>query len=84
MMMNGKGFGRKRSWPNSKVLSWHYPAGTDEIHEEMSVRIAGRRGRDLNLGTPEYKAGVLTTRPQRSPSIVGEQGHFETHFHISC
>jgi hypothetical protein len=27
MIMNWKGFGRKQSWPNFKVLSRHSPAG---------------------------------------------------------
>jgi hypothetical protein len=30
------------------------------------MRIAGRRGHDLNRGIPEYEAGVLTTRTRRS------------------
>jgi hypothetical protein len=30
------------------------------ITTKTSIRIAGRRGRDLNPGTPEYEAGVLT------------------------
>jgi hypothetical protein len=34
MMMNWKGFGRKWSRPNFKVLSWHSPGGTEENHEE--------------------------------------------------
>jgi hypothetical protein len=33
-MMNWKGFWRKRSWPNSKVLSWYSPGGTEENHEQ--------------------------------------------------
>jgi hypothetical protein len=28
--MNCKGFGRKRSWPNIKVLSWHLYAETEK------------------------------------------------------
>jgi hypothetical protein len=28
------------------------------------------RGRDLNTGLPEYEAGVLTTRTQRSVSVL--------------
>jgi hypothetical protein len=38
-MMNWKGYGRKRSWPNFKVL-FHLPGGTEENHENP-VRIAG-------------------------------------------
>jgi hypothetical protein len=32
---------------------------------KTSVRIAGLRDEILNSGPPEYKAGVLTTRPRR-------------------
>jgi hypothetical protein len=34
MMMNWKGFGRKGSWPNYKVLSWYLPGGTEENREK--------------------------------------------------
>jgi hypothetical protein len=30
------------------------------------MRIASLRGQVLNLGSPKYEVGVLTTRPQRS------------------
>jgi hypothetical protein len=33
MMIIWKGFGSKGAWPNFKVLSWHYPAGTEENRE---------------------------------------------------
>jgi hypothetical protein len=33
------------------------------------MRIAGRRGRDMNPGSPEYEAGVLNTRPRRSVGL---------------
>jgi hypothetical protein len=36
MMMNWKGFGRKRPWPNFKVLSKHSPGVTEESHDNMS------------------------------------------------
>jgi hypothetical protein len=39
--MNWKGFGRKRSWPNFKVLPWHSPGRTEEILEKLQ---------DSNLG----------------------------------
>jgi hypothetical protein len=38
-MVNWKGFGRKRLWPNFKVLYWHLPGETEENHENF--RIAG-------------------------------------------
>jgi hypothetical protein len=33
-------FGRKRSWPNIKVLFWHLLGGTEKNHEKPQVRIA--------------------------------------------
>jgi hypothetical protein len=33
LMMNWKGSGRKRSWPNFKVLSRNSPGGIEENHE---------------------------------------------------
>jgi hypothetical protein len=39
MIMNGKGFGMKRSWPNFNVLSRHLPGGTGDNHEQL--RTAG-------------------------------------------
>jgi hypothetical protein len=38
--MNLEGFGRKHSWPNFKVLSWHSSGEIEENHEKP-VRIAG-------------------------------------------
>jgi hypothetical protein len=58
--MNCKGFGRNRSWPNCKVLSRHSPGGTEKTTKNLN-----HYSRDLNPGPPEYKAGVLTTRPRR-------------------
>jgi hypothetical protein len=34
MMIQWEGFSRKRSWPNSKALSRHWPEGTKENHEK--------------------------------------------------
>jgi hypothetical protein len=34
-MMNWKGFGKKKWWPNFKELFQHYPGGAEEIHEEL-------------------------------------------------
>jgi hypothetical protein len=66
MMMNWKEFDRKQLWPDFKVLSQHSPGGTEEIPRKTSIRIAGRRGRDLHTELPEYDAGALATRPPRS------------------
>jgi hypothetical protein len=59
--MKWKGFGRKRSWPDSKVLFRHSPGESEEKDESLSQ---GSRspGGDLNPGPPKYEAGVLTTR----------------------
>jgi hypothetical protein len=54
MVMNWKGFNRKRMWHNFKALCWHLPLGTAE-NQEKPLRIAGRRGRELNPGPPKYK-----------------------------
>jgi hypothetical protein len=37
-MMNAKGFGRKQSWPNFKVLSQHLPGRTEENHEKLQSK----------------------------------------------
>jgi hypothetical protein len=50
--------GRKWSWPNFKVLSWHLPGGTEENHINLS-QDSGSLSQDLNPGPPEYEAGVL-------------------------
>jgi hypothetical protein len=63
-MINWKGFGRKWSWPNFKVLSRHSPGGTEDNHENRS-EVSRSSDRDLNPGPPESEAGVLTTRPRR-------------------
>jgi hypothetical protein len=34
MMMNWKGLGRKRQWPNFKVIFLHSPVGYEENHEK--------------------------------------------------
>jgi hypothetical protein len=49
-MMNWKGFGKKKSWPNFKVMSQHSLGGTVKNHEETQV--SQSPGRDLNPGPP--------------------------------
>jgi hypothetical protein len=34
MMMNWKGFDRKKFWPNFKVISQHLPGGTEKNHKK--------------------------------------------------
>jgi hypothetical protein len=48
-----------------KVLSRHLPGRTEENHENLS-QVSRSPVRDLNPGTPEYEAGVLSTRPRLS------------------
>jgi hypothetical protein len=50
-MMNWKGCGRKRSWPNFKVLSRQLPRGAEENHGNL-VRIASVR--DSDPGPPKH------------------------------
>jgi hypothetical protein len=47
------GLGRKRSWPNFKLLSRHSPGVSSPSW-------------DLNLGPLEYEAEVCTAQPRRS------------------
>jgi hypothetical protein len=64
-MLNCKGFGRKRSWPNLR----HYPGilveGLREIIKNLSED-SRSQDRELNLRPPEYEAGVFTNQPRRS------------------
>jgi hypothetical protein len=46
MISEGKGCGRKRSWPNFKVISSHFP-GDWRKPQQISVRIAGIRAKIL-------------------------------------
>jgi hypothetical protein len=58
-MMNCKGCGRTRSWPNLR----YYPdifLGTEENYENLSPD-SRSPGRDMNPGSPKYEAEVLTT-----------------------
>jgi hypothetical protein len=63
MMMNWKVFGRKRSWPNFKVLSRNSPAGTEKTTKNLNQ---DSRCLESNPGPPEYEIGVLSSRQQRS------------------
>jgi hypothetical protein len=57
-MVTWKGFGRRRLWHNLKVLSWYSPRRTEENYEKL--RTSRSPGQDLNLGSPECEAGVLS------------------------
>jgi hypothetical protein len=57
---DGKGFDRKRSWPNLR----HYTSirlETLSKTTKTSISIAGSRDRDSNQGPRSYEVGVLTT-----------------------
>jgi hypothetical protein len=50
-----------------KVLPRYLPGGNEERHRKLQ---SGQSpGRYLNSGPPEYKAGMLTTRPRRSTIV---------------
>jgi hypothetical protein len=67
--MKWRGFGRKRSWPNFKVLSRN-SSGVTEVNLENLGQDSHSPGQDLNAGPPEYQEGVLTPRPRCSVSTV--------------
>jgi hypothetical protein len=60
MMVNWKGFGRKRSWPNFKILSQHLPGGTEENYEkpQSGWSVAG-----ADISTQD----ILNTKQERPP-----------------
>jgi hypothetical protein len=68
-LMNWKGCGRKRSWPN-----WmYYPYICLEWlreHKKYFNQDNRSLGRDSKQRPPEYEAGMLTTRPRR-PELHG-------------
>jgi hypothetical protein len=51
-MTNWKGFGRRRLWPNIKVLSRNSPGGIEEKYLNLSQDYK-YPGRDLKPGPPE-------------------------------
>jgi hypothetical protein len=65
--------------PYFKVLSKHFPTGTDENLDQGSRYPC----RDMNPGPPEYEAGVLTTQPRRSvwTNVSEEDGYLPTSPH---
>jgi hypothetical protein len=57
----------KRMWKKAvvtwfKVQSWNLFRGTEQDHENLS-KYSQFQGLDLNTVSPEYEAGMLTTRP---------------------
>jgi hypothetical protein len=68
-MMNWKGFGRTRSWPNWRFYSCIHQEGLTK-HRKISLENDRLWGQDLNPRLPECEAGVLTTRPLRSVLLM--------------
>jgi hypothetical protein len=60
--MNSKGYGKKRSWPNLRYCPGICLDGLRKTTKKLS-QDSKSVGRDLNPGPPDYKTGVLTTRP---------------------
>jgi hypothetical protein len=59
-IMNWKGHGRKQSWPNFRK----YPCiFLEKLRKNTKTSV---RGRDLSPRSPDYEAGVITARLQRS------------------
>jgi hypothetical protein len=73
-MTNWKGFRRKRSWSNFKVLFQHSPWGTEEKHKKLS-QDSRSPGQDRNPGPPEYEVGLLATQPRRS--VIFDKTHLK-------
>jgi hypothetical protein len=68
-MYNWKGFCKKRSWPNFKVLSQH---SLERMRKttKPSIRIAGYRSQNSNPGVPEYETGVLPSDHDFRPKTL--------------
>jgi hypothetical protein len=58
-MINWKGCGRKRSWPNLRYYPGICPERLRKTTEILS-NDSQSPSSDLNLGPPEYEGGVLT------------------------
>jgi hypothetical protein len=60
-IMKWKGCGRKWSWPN---LRFYLGIFQEELRKTMKnfSQDSQSLGQDLNLGHPEYKAGLLPTQ----------------------
>jgi hypothetical protein len=67
--MNWKGDGRKRLWTN---LSYYPCINLEGLRKTIKSLNQENRfpSRDLSPGPPEYEAGVLTTRPLHSITLL--------------
>jgi hypothetical protein len=61
--MNWKECGRKQSLPHLRYYLSICLEGLRNITKYLS-QDSRSPGQDMNLGRPEYEAGVLTTRPR--------------------
>jgi hypothetical protein len=67
-MITWKAFGKKKSWPNFKVLCLNLPGVIEENHETLNQH-SNSPGEYLNPRPPEYETVGLTTRPRRSVDL---------------
>jgi hypothetical protein len=70
-MMNGRGLGSKRSWPDLRYYAGIRLEGLRKSTKNL-IRHSRTPGRDSNPGRHGHEAGVLTTRPRRSVTTVGK------------
>jgi hypothetical protein len=59
-MMNWKGYGRKRSWPNLRCYPEICLEGLRNATKNLGQN-SQSSVRDVNSGLAEYEAGMLTT-----------------------
>jgi hypothetical protein len=69
MMMNLKGLGRKRSWPNFKVLSRHSPGGTEENHKNLN--------QDSRSPEPRIEPGTSGIRSRSVACRLDQMTHYQ-------
>jgi hypothetical protein len=66
MMMNWKGFSRKQSWPNFKVLSLHSHGRTEEKHKSLN-----HDSRSLRLRFESGTSRIRSKRVNHSTTTFG-------------
>jgi hypothetical protein len=69
-MMNYRGCKKKPPWPNLRYYTAIFPEVLRKTSKNLS-QDSRFPGRDLNPGSSEYEAGVLTTQQRRSVVQVG-------------
>jgi hypothetical protein len=82
-IINCKGCGWNRSWPNFKVLSQHLLRGTEKTTISFSL-YSQSLGQDLNPGPPKYEAALSTSRPWHSVLAVKMEAYApHKHWHTA-